>query len=211
MKLKIPLTPSVVKYWPWEHERTGQRLFSPVTLGFGILCFILLTSFPLNARLKPCNEMNYLLRAIWLVRLISPCLHLIWLDGGCRKIGIEILDTWFESDLLHILLWFLSNTLHIYIRLNIDQHQHSALSRPIISWYQPGVSLISLCRQPATYSYWYCLWSFSEWIIQYVKDGAEFLFQLNLQLEVWIFREIDLDTTNSYRNNTSQPLNIQPS
>lgn len=42
---------------------TRQRLFSPVTLGFGILCFILLTSFGLNARFKPCNEMNYLLRA----------------------------------------------------------------------------------------------------------------------------------------------------
>ena len=182
---------------------TRQRLFSPVTLGFGILCFILLTSFGLNARFKPCNEMNYLLRA-------SCQSHVCTLFGWPKKnrdwYSMYLIWKWLARHSHLVCKYHTYACCQTFISLSINISTADQLS-----WYQPGVSVISLSRQPGTYSYWYCLWSFSEWIIQYVKDGAEFLFQLNLQLEVWIFREIDLDTTNSYRNNTSQPLNIQPS
>ena len=57
--------------------------------------------------------------------------------------------------------------------LNITIHHYHPPSHHLVQMY--------LCR--GQYSNWYCLWSFSEWIIQYVKDGREFLFQLNSQLE----------------------------
>ena len=57
--------------------------------------------------------------------------------------------------------------------LNITIHHYHPPSHHLVQMY--------LCR--GQYSNWYCLWSFSEWIIQYVKDGGEFLFQLNSQLE----------------------------